>query len=132
MYQITRKNRIKEDLQLCHANGDVACTIPVDINVDKMTARISKAYENLGMAQNELMENQSDVKLMEAYGNAVVEILSAIFGEDGAKKILEFYEDCYTEALLDILPFVSNEIMPKIREASAARKEQLEQAMLRL
>lgn len=132
MYQITRKNRIKEELQLCHANGDVACTIQVDINVDKMTARISKAYENLGMAQNELMENQSDVKLMETYGNAVIEILSAIFGDDGAKKILEFYEDSYTEALLDILPFVSNEIMPKIREASAARKEQLEQEMLRL
>lgn len=129
MYQIKRKNRIKEQLQLCHANGDVACTLDVDINVDRMTAQISKAYDQLGRAQNELMKDRTSEKLIEEYGKAVVLVLTAIFGEDGCKKILDFYEDNYTECLLDILPFVSGEIMPKIREASQARKEQLEALM---
>ena len=129
MYQIQRKNRIKEQLQLCHANGDIACTLDVDINVDRMTAQISKAYDQLGKAQNELMKDRTSEKLIEEYGKAVVLVLTAIFGEDGCKKILDFYEDNYTECLLDILPFVSGEIMPKIREASQARKEQLEALM---
>lgn len=129
MYQIQRKNRIKEQLQLCHANGDIACTLDVDINVDRMTAQISKAYDQLGKAQNELMKDRTSDKLIEEYGKAVVLVLTAIFGEDGCKKILDFYEDNYTECLLDILPFVSGEIMPKIREASQARKEQLEALM---
>lgn len=129
MYQIKRKNRIKEQLQLCHANGDIACTLDVDINVDRMTAQISKAYDQLGRAQNELMKDRTSEKLIEEYGKAVVLVLTAIFGEDGCKKILDFYEDNYTECLLDILPFVSGEIMPKIREASQARKEQLEALM---
>ena len=129
MYQIQRKNRIKEQLQLCHANGDIACTLDVDINVDRMTAQISKAYDQLGKAQNELMKDRNSDKLIEEYGKAVVLVLTAIFGEDGCKKILDFYEDNYTECLLDILPFVSGEIMPKIREASQARKEQLEALM---
>lgn len=129
MYQIQRKNRIKEQLQLCHANGDIACTLDVDINVDRMTAQISKAYDQLGKAQNELMKDRNSEKLVEEYGKAVVLVLTAIFGEDGCKKILDFYEDNYTECLLDILPFVSGEIMPKIREASKARKEQLQALM---
>jgi hypothetical protein len=129
MYQIQRKNRIKEQLQLCHANGDIACTLDVDINVDRMTAQISKAYDQLGKAQNELMKDRTSDKLIEEYGKAVVLVLTAIFGEDGCKKILDFYEDNYTECLLDILPFVSGEIMPKIREASKARKEQLQALM---
>lgn len=129
MYQIKRKNRIKEQLQLVHANGDIACTLDVDINVDRMTAQISKAYDQLGRAQNELMKDRTSEKLIEEYGKAVVLVLTAIFGEDGCKKILDFYEDNYTECLLDILPFVSGEIMPKIREASQARKEQLEALM---
>lgn len=125
MYQIQRKNRIREQLQLCHENGDVACTLDVDINVDRMTAEISKAYDKLGQAQNELMKDQRNEKLIEEYGKAVTLVLTAIFGEAGCKKILEFYEDNYTECLVDILPFVSGEIMPKIREASRVRKEQL-------
>ena len=129
MYQIQRKNRIKEQLQLCHANGDIACTLDVDINVDRMTAQISKAYDQLGKAQNELMKDRTSETLIEEYGKAVVLVLTAIFGEDGCKKILDFYEDNYTECLLDILPFVSGEIMPKIREASKARKEQLQALM---
>lgn len=129
MYQIQRKNKIQEDLQLVYANGDIACTIPVDINVDKMTAAISKSYDTLGAAQNELMNEPDSLKKMETYGLAVIAVFNVIFGEDGCKKILDFYEDSYTEALLDILPFVSNEIMPKIREASAERKAQLEKLL---
>ena len=39
-----------------------------------------------------------------------------------------FYENNWTEMLLDLFPFINNEIMPKIREASEERKAQLLEA----
>lgn len=128
MYQITRKNRIKEQLQLCNADGSVACELEVDLNVDEITNRVAKAYDTLGMAQLELQKDPADPKYMEAYGKAVFSLLDIIFGESGREKILNFYEGNYSEMLLDIFPFLNDEIMPKIREASEARKQQLVEA----
>lgn len=125
MYQITRKNRIKETLQLCHANGDVAVELEVDLNVDEIAGHANKAYEALGMAQLALQKDQNSQKAMEAYGDAVIAVLDVIFGEEGTKQIAEFYEGHYSEMLLDLFPFINGEIMPKIRAASADRKAQL-------
>ena len=125
MYQVQRKKRIKEELQLVNADGTVSDTITVDLNVDEIAARVSKSYETLGMAQNALQADQYNEKLVEAYGNAVVAVFTVIFGEDGCNKILNFYESNYTEMPLDLFPFINDVIMPKIREASESRKQQL-------
>ena len=124
-YQVTRKNRIKEELQLCRADGSIAESIIVDLNVDEITARVNKAYEALGMAQDALQKDPKSEKTIEAYGAAVVAVFRVIFGDEGTDKIIAFYEGNYTEMLLDIFPFLNEEIMPKIREASKARKKQL-------
>lgn len=124
-YVITRKNRLKEELQLCHADGTVALTVNVDLNIDEIGARVSKAYETLGAAQLTLEKSPNSEAAMKAYGEAVIAVFSIIFGEDDAAKILSFYEGNYTEMLLDVFPFIDGEIIPKIREASEARKQQL-------
>lgn len=128
MYQITRKNKIKETLQLCHANGDVACEIDVDLNVDEIAGRVNKAREALAMAQNALREDQGSADLLDAYGNAVLALFQVLFTEEGARKIVEFYEGNYSEMLLDVFPFINNEIMPKIQAASEDRKAKLLEA----
>ena len=123
MYQVTRKNRIKETVQLCNADGTVAQEINVDLNVDTIAARMNKAYEMLGMAQNQLQADNNPVNA-ETFGKAVIAVFEVVFGDD-CKKILEFYENSYTEMLLDLFPFINDEIMPRIREASQQRKNQL-------
>lgn len=127
-YTVTRKNRIKEQLQLCHADGTVALVCDVDLNVDVIANRVSKAYETLAIAQNTLQENPRDARAMEAYGNAVIAVFDVIFGEENTQKIVEFYENNWSEMLLDLFPFINNEIMPKIQEASDERKAQLLEA----
>lgn len=124
-YVITRKNRLKEELQLCHADGTVALTVNVDLNIDEIGARVSKAYETLGAAQLTLEKSPNSEAAMKAYGEAVIAVFSIIFGEDDAANILLFYEGNYTEMLLDVFPFIDGEIIPKVREASEARKAQL-------
>ena len=124
-YVITRKNRLKEELQLCHADGTVALTVNVDLNIDEIGARVSKAYETLGAAQLTLEKSPNSEAAMKAYGEAVIAVFNIIFGEEDTQNILLFYEGNYTEMLLDVFPFIDGEIIPKIREASEARKAQL-------
>ena len=128
MYQITRKNKISETLQLCYADGSVAETIEVNINVDQMGAGINKAYQLVGIAQETLRRDPHDPKLAEEYGNAIIALFTAIFGQENADKIISFYEGNESEMLLDIFPFLNEVILPAVKEASAARKAQLEAA----
>jgi len=128
MYSVTRKNRIKEDLQICHANGDVALTVSVDLNIDEMRGRLNKSLETFAAAQAMLENGNRGPEAMEAYGNAVIALFDVIFGEEDSRRIIAFYENNYTEMLLDVFPFINDEILPKIREASSARREMLENA----
>ena len=136
MYQIQRKNKIVEQLQLVHANGDIACTIDVDINVDQIGAKIERAAELVGIAQNAIVKEPNSDDAALSYTQAVISLFIAIFGEENCDKIVEFYDGnqtvskkekagIMTEMLVDIFPFINSEILPKVREASAERKKQL-------
>ena len=127
-YQIIRKNRIIEDLELCRADGTVAETVHVDLNVDQIAGRLQKARKALAQAQDDLRSAPDDEKKVEALGNAVIALFDVIFGVSGREKIVNFYEGAYSEMLVDIFPFISDVIMPKINEASKARLEQLQAA----
>ena len=128
MYQVKRKNKITETIQLCHADGSVAEQIDVVINVDQLGAKVNKAYELLGIAQNTLSKNSRSPELMNEFGRAVIALFQAIFGDENTEKITSFYEGSESEMLLDLFPFINDVIMPQIREASAARREQLKAA----
>lgn len=125
MYKITRKNRIKEDLQLCHANGDVALTVSVDLNVDEISGRLMQRQRAMANAQAAAQNAPDSEAAVKAYGDAIIAFFEALFGEEDTKKLLAFYEDNYTELLVDVFPFINEEILPKIAEASADRKAKL-------
>lgn len=121
-YQIHRKNKIYETLELFNARGELAETIVVELSLDGMAGRLGRAYENLTKAQEKLKSNPADA---EAFGNAVLDVFRVVFGDADTERILKFYEDSYTEMLADIAPFINDVVMPRVKSASAARKAQL-------
>lgn len=121
-YQITRKAKISETLELYRADGSLAETIKVDLDIDLMGGRVNKARENMAIAQLEL---EKDKRNIEAFGRAVLSLFNVIFGEDGTRRIVDFYDGKEGEMLLDLFPFINNVIMPQVEAASAARKQQL-------
>ena len=121
-YQIIRKSKITEELELCRPDGTVAERLTVDIDIDTIGARVYKAYENMAMAQLDL---QKDKRNVEAFGRAVLNLFVVIFGEDGATRIANFYENKEGEMLLDLIPFINNVVMPQVSAASSHRKQQL-------
>ena len=131
MYQLQRKNRIKETLELKNSDGTQADLLVVDLNIDEIADRVYKNMELIAMAQNELKKNPKGEKALEAFGNALIGTLNVIFGDQQTTRLLAFYENNYTELLLDIFPFINDVILPPIKVLKEERKKQLVDAVRR-
>ena len=123
MAQIQRKKRIDDTLELLDENGNVCFTVPVSLSLDKAFARITAARRNAALAEQELRKSNAP-EAVEHYGQAICELLTSVFGEDGAEKIIRHYEEDYSEMLLDVLPYLLENVFPKIDTLSSERLRQ--------
>lgn len=121
-YKIYKKEKVSETLELYDAAGNLAESITVELDLDGMALRLGRAYQALAEAQQGLQQNPTDAQ---AFGEAVIGVFRVIFGDAGTEKILRFYDGAYSEMLADVAPFINEAIMPKIREWSAARRDQI-------
>ena len=127
-YQIKRRPRVKETLELCNAEGNVVLSVDADVDVEAMGGRIAKAQDALREANALVTERPDSLEAREAFGKAVVILFALVFGEEGAGKIVTYYEGRYAEMLIDVFPFLNDVVMPAVQKASADRKRQLLQA----
>ena len=125
MYTITRKNRIREELQLCHENGDVALAVTVDINADDEAGKISAVNAELETARLALQKEDAGKEEEEKAGKAMLALFEAVFGKEQLQEILAFYEGREAEMILDVYPFVRDEILMKVFTAVNLRKKQI-------
>lgn len=130
-YKITRTQKITETLELSDKNGNVIDSIDIDIDADAVCTAFRKKQTEVIDAERRLKEIrkngvETDLECAyEAYGNAVIAIFELIFGEDGTKKLLEFFEDNYIEMGIQVVPFINAVIVPKINETLRNRKAQI-------
>lgn len=102
-YKITRTQKITETLELSDKNGNVIDSIDIDIDADAVCTAFRKKQTEVIDAERRLKEIrkngvETDLECAyEAYGNAVIAIFELIFGEDGTKRLLDFFEDNYIE-----------------------------------
>lgn len=122
MYTIKRKPRLQDKLRL--QDGDKILEIAVDLDVDTAISNYWRMYEKLYMAQETLKKDPSEVNQQE-FGNAFLALLSFLFGDESAAQIVAFYDGRYSELLLDLYPYLENEIYPKLKRASAERAKRL-------
>lgn len=125
MKKIRRMNRIREELQLCHENGDVALSVPVDINTDDMAAQIRQAYEKFEAARAALNAAGPGGEQEQIAGEALLGLFRLVFGQENLQRMLAFYDGREAELLLDVFPFVRDEILLKVYTAVNARKAQI-------
>lgn len=118
--KIQRKQKVTEKLELCDENGEVKIVIDIVIDVDRMMAEINKAQNQVIRAQMDVNKVKNEINI-ENYGVAILELIRVIFGESDAEKILRHYDGNYTEMLEDIMPFISDDIMPKILKVASER-----------
>lgn len=112
MYQVKKTTqRIQETLQI-DDNGTLV-DIPVDIYVDDVVrdyVRVTNQLKTVGTDPEKL-------------GTAVIEMMQLVFGVEGAKKILDLYQNRYMDMIGDIYPFVKEVVEPKLVRAMQQKTE---------
>ena len=129
-YQAKKTKKCVEDLELVDENGEVKEIIHVELNPTKMAERLSMKYIDLLNARKRLMAIESakePEEIKELYvelGEKVESIFELVFGAEDAKKIYAFYEWDYLEIIKNIVPFITECIIPRVRTiAQESRKE---------
>lgn len=122
-YQAKRSKKYVEDFELVDAEGNIKHTLHISLDADDMTVKINRKYVTLTRALSETTEAKRKVEtaedlqgVFETLGNAMVDLLQAVFGEENAKILLDFYEDSYIEMSREVLPFISNVVIPRMIE----------------
>ena len=122
-YQAKRSKKYVEDFELVDAEGNIKHTLHISLDADDMTVKINRKYVALTRALSETTEAKRKVEtaedlqgVFETLGNAMVDLLQAVFGEENAKILLDFYEDSYIEISREVLPFISNVVIPRMIE----------------
>ncbi len=124
--QIKRKQKVTDRLELQDENGEIKVVIDVDIDVDRMMNDINKSQNQIIRAQMDLSKVKNEITVQN-YGVAILEMINVIFGTENAEKILNHYDNKYTEMLEDIMPYITEDIMPKIRKVADDRMKRMKE-----
>lgn len=118
-YKITREKQLVEDLELTDESGNVVEVIHVRLNPDAVVENVSKKYTellNVHANLSKITEQQNKAEAFEQLGNAVVELFSAVFGEEDTAKIIDFYSNNYIEMCRNVTPFITQVVIPQVRK----------------
>lgn len=129
-YQARKHKRFQEDFELVNEDGEVEHTLHVLIDADSMIVNINRKYCALTRVMCETSEmkrraeNADEIAgCIDVLGRAVVDLLEAVFGTEDAKTIVEFYENRYVEMSQEVLPFISQVVIPRMIEIRNENKK---------
>lgn len=80
-----------------------------------------KRIRALQVAQVEAQKQPDDAKVA-AIGAVIVDLFTLIFGKQNTENILEFYGKSYDLMLMDLFPYIRDEIIPKVQQSAQNAK----------
>lgn len=129
-YQLKKKKHINKSLDLIGDDGKVEKTLTVDIVVDDFRNRYPKVMADVKKAQAMLdSSGETDVEAVVASEIAVKAVFVLIFGEIQTREFLQYYENRYSEAFLDVIPFITDEIVPAVKKAVEQENNRIQSVM---
>lgn len=129
-YQLKKKKHINKSLDLIGDDGKVEKTLTVDIVVDDFRNRYPKVMADVKKAQAMLdASGETDVEAVVASEIAVKAVFVLVFGEIQTRDFLQYYENRYSEAFLDVIPFITDEIIPAVKKAVEQENKRIQDVM---
>ena len=129
-YEAKRKQLYEEEFLLTEEDGTVVHKLHVALDADSVVKKLSEKHVALLNALHDvrnvenMAEDESEKKL-EILGNAVIDIFEAVFGKENAKVIGEFYDARYIEMCQEVMPFVTDIVIPQVRKIAQNNKKQI-------
>lgn len=134
MYKVKRTKKFYDTLQLCDEQGDVQKELKIEVDIDAIATGIRKVIAQLEEAEHRLHNKQKSKQLKDFdrayydYGEALVKLFEMCFGKDDTEEIVTFFENRYTEMSVEIVPYITKEIIPLVGEAIKQKKNNLKKA----
>ena len=128
-YKAKRQDRVIEDLELCGSDGKVVKTIHVELDADNMVRKLSEKHVALINALKNVQEIKDASTAEEkangiaVLGAAVVDLFEAVFGREDARSILDFYGNRYVEMCQEVVPFITQIVIPEVRKLAKQNKK---------
>lgn len=127
-YQAKRSRHYVEQMELVDECGNVQHTLTVDLDPGSVAENLSKKYVELVNIQRKSQEISTDdpEQMKEAYstlGNAVLSMIEAVFGDENTEVIKNFYGNHYTEMVTEIMPFITDVVVPQVRKLAHDQKK---------
>lgn len=128
-YQAKRNKTYEEEFQLTEADGRVVHTLHISLDADNMVRKLSEKYLALVHALKQVQgvsRASSEEELLnglEILGNAVSDMLEAVFGPEDAETIIAFYENRYLEMCQEVVPFITEVVIPRVRKISQENRK---------
>lgn len=125
-YQAKRKKLYTEDFELTEEDGRVVYTLHVSLDPDSMAVRLSEKHAALVRALQDVSQaKENSDGALEKIGNAVTDILEAVFGKQDAKTVIDFYQGRYIEMCKEVIPFVTDVVVPQVRNLARENKQSI-------
>lgn len=130
MAQLKRRKHIVKRLDLLDDAGKIERTLTVDIVVDDFRNRYPKIMGEVRRAQELIEKNGAeDIEAITASQIAVNAVFVLVFGEVQTREFLEYYENRFQEAFLDVIPFITDEIIPEVQKAVEEENKRIQSIM---
>lgn len=129
-YQAKRKKIYEEEFLLTEEDGTVVHTLHIALDADSMVTKLSEKHvalmRSLKNVQTLQREGYTETDgALETLGNAVVDILEAVFGKENAQIVVEFYNNRYVEMCKEVMPFVTEIVIPQVRKIAQENKKSI-------
>lgn len=134
MYKVKRTRKFFDTLQLCDEQGNVQKELKIEVDIDAIATGFREVLTQLEKAQKGLQDNQKLKRQKEFdrayydYGEALVKLFEMCLGKDNTEEIVAFFENRYTEMSVEIVPYITKEIIPLVGEAIKQKKNNLKKA----
>lgn len=129
-YQAKRSKKVIEEFELVDENNKVVERLHVELDTGSVVEKIRQKYVNLTRVHRDIQHIQAGInsedEVLNAYtllGTATVDLIESVFGEEDTEKILKFYENDYTEMSVEVIPFITQVVMPKLNEMVKQNKQ---------
>lgn len=131
-YQARRSKKVIEEFELVDENNQVIERLHVEIDAGSMLQKIRQKYVDIIRGKQKIEELKSNAdkeqEILEAYtvlGSTVCDSMEAVFGKTDAEKILTFYKEDYVELVKEVLPFITEVVLPKVNEIAKQNKKEI-------
>lgn len=130
-YQAKRKKFYTEQFELTEEDGTVVHTLQVALDADSVVRNLSEKHMALVKTLQEVRDlkkastEEEKGRSLEVLGRAVTDLIEAVFGAENTHVIVDFYQNRYIEMCTEVVPFITNVVIPNVRRIAKENKKQV-------